>query len=57
MGKHNASTDLQAKADEFDLLYANSAADAAENELTADQRIAALKQSQSEYRRLHGRQR
>lgn len=57
MGKHNASADLQAKADEFDLLYAESVAGAAENEMTADQRIAALKQSQSEYRRLHGRQR
>lgn len=55
MGKHTANEDLQAKADEFDDQHADSVARAEANAPTADERIAALKASNSEYRRLHGR--
>lgn len=55
MGKHTANEDLQAKADQFDQDFGDSAARAEANAPTADERIAALKESNSEYRRLHGR--
>jgi hypothetical protein len=53
MGKHTAREDLQRKADEFDDQYDISAANAAENTPTADERIAALKAANSEHFRLH----
>lgn len=55
MGKHTANEDLQANADQFDQDFADSTARAEANAPTADERIAALKASQSEYRRLYGR--
>lgn len=56
MGKHTAKADLQAKADEFDDQFDISAARAAENQPTADERIAALKASNGEHYRLYRRQ-
>lgn len=55
MGKHTANEDLQRKADEFDDQFDLSAARAAENQPTADERIAVLQAAQSEHYRLHRR--
>lgn len=57
MGKHTAQEDLQRKADEFDDRFDISAAHAAENEPTADERIEALKAANSAHFRLHRGQR
>jgi hypothetical protein len=55
MGRHTAQSDLQVKADEFDDRFDISAANAAENEPTRDERIEALKTSNSEHYRLYRR--
>lgn len=55
MGKHTASEDLQAKADEFDDQFGISAQQAEANAPTRDERIEALKASNGEHYRLHRR--
>lgn len=57
MGKHTAQEDLQRKANEFDDQFNISAAHAAENQPTADERIDALKAANSEHFKLHRGQR
>lgn len=55
MGKHTADENLQAKADDFDDQFDISAANAAANAPTRDERIEQLKASNGEHYRLHRR--
>lgn len=55
MGKHTASEDLQAKANEFDDQFDISTQRAEANTPTRDERIEALKASNGEHYRLHRR--
>lgn len=55
MGKHTASQDLQAKADEFDDQFDISARQAEANAPTRDERIDQMKASNGEHYRLYRR--